>query len=46
MSSKGVRDFSQNLHLEGVIVDSSSLSLMADAMIKEPTADPRQNTKK
>jgi hypothetical protein len=46
MSSKGVRDFSQNLHLDEVRIDSSSFSLMADAMIKEPTADPRQNTKK
>jgi hypothetical protein len=46
MSSKGLRDFSQNLHLEEVIIDSSSLSLIADAMIKEPTADPRQNTRK
>jgi hypothetical protein len=45
MSSKGVRFFSQNLHLDEVRIDSSSFNLMADAIIKEPTADPRENTK-
>jgi hypothetical protein len=46
MSSKGVRFFSQNLHLDEVRIDSSSFNLIADAMIKEPTAEPRENTKK
>jgi hypothetical protein len=46
MSSKGLRFFSQNLHLDEVRMDSSSFNLMADAMIKEPTADPKQNTEK
>jgi len=46
MSSKGVRFFSQNLHLDEVRMDSSSFNLIADAIIKEPTADPRENTKK